>query len=230
MKTASKLLTLVCLFGGITNIHAQSQLTNPFLNSGRQYFYQSGARELYTDLKGEPFLLKDWAKGSITTEFAQTDNLNMLYNEVEDQLIFKVKRGDVKKVIDPVKEFNIIDSENGNKLRNFKAGFDRTNFSSEKTFFEVLADGKVKLLKKNWKHISQNREYSGKIAQTVMSYPNYYLVFDDNVPVKLKANKKSLTNQFGSKLKDVNQYIETNQINLKHENDVLKLVNYYNSL
>lgn len=230
MKTVFKLLTLGCFLGSSSTVYSQVQITMPFLNSGSQYFYASGARELYADVKGNPFLFSDWAKGSIITDFAQTDNLNMLYNEVDDQLIFKVRKSDVGKVIAPVKEFRIVDNETGSSPRKFRAGFKSTKFSTDKTFFEVLVEGKVTLVRKNWKHISQNREYSGKIAQTVKSYPNYYLVFEDNVPIRLKPNPKVLKTQFGSKLKDIDQYVQSNLLNLKHEDDVIKLVNYYNSL
>jgi hypothetical protein len=230
MKRVFKLLILVCCLMASVEAFSQSQLATPFLNSGSQYFYRSGARELYTDIKGEPFLFADWSKGSITTDFAQTDNLNMLYNEVDDQLIFKVAKKDVRKVVLPVKEFNIVDKENGNNLRKFKAGFAPTKFSTERTFFEVLVDRKTTLLKKNLKSISQNREYSGQIARTVVNSTNYYIVSDNNVPTKVKLNEKSVKKLLSAKQANVEEYIQSNQLNLKQQDDLVKLVNYYNTL
>ncbi len=226
MKTTFKLILLTGFIFGNVAVYAQSQLTTPFLNSGNGQFNASGAKEYYLDIKGQPYLFADWSKGSIKTDYAQTDNVNMLYNEVDDRLIFKVAKSDVRKVALPVKEISITDVENGNAIRKFKAGFARTKFSNDKTFFEVLIDGKTKLLKKNIKNISENREYSGKIARTVVSDTNYYLVFDDNKPVEIKLNQKSANKL----LANVSGFIQSNQLNLKRQDDLIKLVNYYNTL
>ena len=187
-------------------------------------------RETYKDIQGSPFLMDYWSKGSVTTKEAVITDLNMMYNEVNDQLLFKVKEGDNEKLLDLIKEFTIVDKDRGNVKRKFLAGFAPTKYSNDKTFFESLTVGKAKLLKKNSKIISENKEYSGKTARTVVANTNYYIALEDNVPVKIALNEKSIAQLLDFKGPDINQYIKSNQLNLKQEEDLIKLINYYNTL
>ncbi|MGF1924464.1 MAG: hypothetical protein ACQUHE_09830 [Bacteroidia bacterium] len=225
MKTTFYLLVLSCVFLSTTNVNAQSTLRN---RNFSELLMRSPAYEVYLDLRGEPFLFSDWAKAKVTTDYATTEDVKMLYNEVSDELTFKVAKRDVRKVSAPVKEFAITDEKNGNVVRKFRAGFKDTKFSNAETFFEVLVDGDTKLLKKNLKYIYQNREYSGKVARTVVDDPTYYLVFNDNVPIKLKSNQKLFVSQFGEKLKDLDKYIQENELDVKKQADLIKLVSQYN--
>ncbi len=187
-------------------------------------------RDVYKEVQGSPFLFDKWSKGSITTKQNVKEDVNLLYNEVEDRILLKVQEGEADNFVDRIDAFTIVDKENGSALRKFKSGFLPTKYSSEKTFFEVLIDGKARLLKKNEKVIAENREYSGKIARTVVDNTNYYIALGDNVPVKVKANDQSVAKLLDFQNNQIAQYIKSNKPNLKQEDDLVKLITYYNSL
>lgn len=227
MKSIIKTLIVCCAFLSTQAVFAQTTYySSPF--GFNNLIYRSPVQEVYLELKGNPFLLTDWAKGSITTSETVVDNLNILYNEVDDQLIFKTSKSNKEKVVLPVKEFTLVDETNGNATRKFSAGFAPTSATDEHTFFEVLVNGNTKLLKKNLKSISQNREYSGKIANTVIDDTNYYLVAKDNKLVKL--NKKNINKFLMSENRQLADYVQSNALHLKKEDDLIKLFNYYNTL
>ncbi|MGF1924465.1 MAG: hypothetical protein ACQUHE_09835, partial [Bacteroidia bacterium] len=129
----------------------------------------------------------------------------------------------------PVHEFVILDPKS-NTERKFRSGFAATKMTSEKSFFEVLADGKVKLLKKNHKIISESKEYSGAVKKSVSDGIKYYLVNGEQAPVVVKLDLKSITAILPNWETQVSAYTKEYKLNLKNQEDAAKLVVYLNSL
>jgi len=99
--------------------------------------------------KGSPFLSENWSQGDIKIKGDSIvyENSSMLYDQVLDQIL--INRGEkVWKVEAPVAEFTISD---GKKLRNFKSGFPEIAGNDKNSFYEVLSNGSVKLLKQTRK-------------------------------------------------------------------------------
>lgn len=181
----------------------------------------------YADVKtGVPFVLKDWSVGAITANGkVQKEELMLKYDEVDDELLVKGEGNSVKKFSLPIEAFTIKD---GSKTRVFVSGFKPTKNANSSAYYEVIADGKVKLLRKNFKKISEYKEYSGATAKVIKDDVQYFIVASDNQPTPIKLDQKSILEVLSDKGAVVEEHIKANKLNLKKENDVVLLFQFYN--
>lgn len=104
-------------------------------------------------------------------------------------------------------------------------------------FYEVISNLEKTnyLVKEEQKYLYDPNRSRG--YQTENSLPmewkkrTYYFIKNSNGKyIKTKLNKKAVLKVLGDKNKEVKSYVASNKINLKKENDVVKLLNYYHSL
>ncbi|MCP2043187.1 hypothetical protein [Pontibacter sp. HSC-36F09] len=182
-------------------------------------------------MTGSPYLHKEWAKGSLTLKNGTVyQGIDLMYDQVKDVIIFKTKNGDVKELLEPVQEFKIGYIENNKQVeRTFRSGFSGDGVPA-KAFMEVLADGQVALLKHTSKKIFDRKNYSSAtIDREVQESEDYYIAVGDKA-VKVKKSKNSLLAAIPDKKDYLETYIKSNALNLRDDNDMAKLVAYYNSL
>lgn len=225
MKTKLKFVVFVAASAFIgTNLQAQSRLN---LSDPSEFTVFNR----YSEMKGQPFLFKDWALGTVkTADKGEKKDVQIKYDEVEDRLLTKGEGEQMMQFASPIVEFVIADAEKGG-VRTFKSGFSATKFSTDKTLFQVLVDGKVKLLRKNNKTISEGKEYgSAAIIKTVIDGIKYYIVGANNEPVVVKLDQKAILALLPDKQTELTEYAKSNKLNLKKEEDAAKLIAYYNTL
>ncbi|MES2448076.1 MAG: hypothetical protein V4546_12895 [Bacteroidota bacterium] len=181
----------------------------------------------YADVKtGVPFVLKDWSQGAITVNGkVQKEELMLKYDEVDDELLVKGEGNSVKKFSLPIEAFTIKD---GSKIRVFVSGFKPTKNANSNAYYELIADGKLKLLRKNFKKISEYKEYSGATAKVIKDDVQYFVVSSDNQPTPIKLEQKSILQVLSDKGAAVEEHIKANKLNLKKENDVVSVFQFYN--
>jgi hypothetical protein len=171
------------------------------------------------NMKGSIYLFKSWKNLSTLTSFSnkklKIDNLN--YDIENKQFVAKISNDSIyifdnlKSVKTPFYSFKNIDG----------------------TFYELLVDGKVQLLK----------EYTGKYKKAVINKmtnqvvkkPQYVkteiLYLRQNKKIKkIKLKRSSIQKFISSKKEEIKKYIKINKLSYKKENDVIKLINFYNSL
>jgi len=184
----------------------------------------------YKDVTGSPYLFENWALGSAkTVDNATKKDIELKYDEIEDILIMKGAENKLMIFPAQVAEFTINDSKT-NSTRTFKSGFNATKSTTDQSFFEVIADGKVKLLRKNHKVISESKSYSGAVNRSVSDGVKYYLVTADNTPVAVKLDVKSIGALLPGKETVLAEYVKANKLNIKNHEDAAKLIAYYNTL
>ncbi|RWU07735.1 hypothetical protein [Pedobacter chitinilyticus] len=182
---------------------------------------------LYDGVNGNPFLLKDWSKGSVTSGTAVLKDQLLKFDEIENRLLIKGDDGVARTFKTVINSFTIADK---NKERVFASGFHKGLENDNFTFFEVLAGEKVKFLKRNVKVISVSTEYSGKVVKNVTSEIKYFISLPGKAPEVIKLGDKTLLTILGNKGSELDSYIKANKLNLKREDDVVKLINHYNTL
>ncbi|RYE27173.1 MAG: hypothetical protein EOP45_02050 [Sphingobacteriaceae bacterium] len=180
------------------------------------------------DIKGSPYLNDNWVNASVKLNNGITykENMYVKYNQEKDELYFKGNNDETLSFVDAVKEFTI----QNNELKYYKNGYKDIPGTSKNTFFEVLANGTLQLLKKTKVYIMENKDYGS--AVTTKSYTKdikYYIVSGDNAQ-QIKNDKKSLLNVLDDKKDQIEEYIKSNKSNLKSDVDLAKIVNYYNTL
>jgi hypothetical protein len=129
--------------------------------------------------------------------------------------------------VNPVSEFKIDLSKDGKKdERIFKKGF----ASDPETFYQVLADGKAVLLKRNKKVIVDKTPYNSATAVKLFESQDRYYLYVDNKLIPVKKNHKSILAALPDKTDELNKYIQEETIDFKTDEDITKLVVHYNSL
>lgn len=186
----------------------------------------------YESVEGSPFLYEKWNKGTVTLDNGTIyKDISLKYDQVRDVLLFESKGGEAFEFVNKVKSFKIVTAESGeNKERVFRSGYKQGNDIKENNFIEVLAVGKVELLKKTTKQILEESSYESALKKKNIHAKESHYLSDGTALSKIKMNEKSLLTALKDKDAELNEYLKKNNLKIKKEEDVLQLVNYYNSL
>lgn len=108
----------------------------------------------------------------------------------------------------------------------FKNGYPPINKQNNKSFYQLLSEGKATLLKYHAIQWFDDKPYNTtNITRIYTRLEQYYLYLNGQM-FKLEKNKRNLP-----KLLDIPaNHISEQKLNLKKEEDAIKLVAYYNSL
>jgi hypothetical protein len=206
---------------------AQVKFSNDI--QGRPYMEKSD-----TEIEGNPYLIPDWVIGSVLLGNGKTGTLKLKYNIAKDELSFE-NPADTSSLnfVDVVKSFTLnpfkIDESNLLPLV-FDSGFPAIDNQTTATYYQVIGDGKAKLLKHYKKKIEVNKAFnSATSTQTFVLADNYYLLVNGQMS-KIKPSQKTITAALKDKETQLKTYLKTNSINYRSDADLAKLFGYYNSL
>lgn len=190
-------------------------------------------KQSYQEVNGSPYFVDKWMKGDV--KFAngrELKNIALLYDQVKDALLFKGKDNEDYYFNDQVSQFTVYYiSDDKNFTGNFRNGFSAKGLTNL-SFFEVLYDGKTKLLKRNNKSISESKEYnSATTVKTVHTNTVYYIANSTTAVALKKLDMKSLTEALdATKVEKVKEYVSSNQLNLKFQQDLIRILSFYDTL
>jgi hypothetical protein len=153
--------------------------------------------------------------------------MSLKFDQISGDVIFKDRAGKSMGFADPVAEFKLTDKNNATRL--FRSGYKPGNANSERSFYEVLYDGGIVLLKDPKKNIVEHRSYnSSTTVKSIVETPVYYIQAKGQL-VKIKKDTKTLLSALGN-LPSLKKYIQDTKLNLKDESDLAKLMLYYDSV
>ncbi len=186
----------------------------------------------FPDVKGSPYLNDTWQNGIILIEKVNRIELNKIkFNCFQNQIEYE----EDGKVYTPLKKYtefiiNEVGENNQTKKRIF-----RNEFVSEQeflTYFKVLFDGETKLLQKYAVRIEEYAEpLSLNKIKRFNKIPQLYVYKSNNQSlIKIKKDKKTILRTFENKSEQVAKYISSNALNLKNEEDIIKICSYYDTL
>ncbi len=179
----------------------------------------------YTNVKGSPYLHNDWTTGSVKLRSGKTfDGMKLKYDQVEDDLIFLSDGGKEMTFAEPVVEFTIQD-------KTFRRGYPAADGASANAFYEVLTEGKMALLKRTSKKVIEEPAYNAATSvKSIRTNENYYLTATNLELTKIKKDKKTILSALSDKQAELESYMKDQRLDLRQEQDVVKLISYYNSL
>jgi hypothetical protein len=186
---------------------------------------------VYVDVEGSPYLTKDYNKGTVKLANGSTyKDILIKYNQIDDVIYFQ-RGDDVLSFVEPVKEFTIAYIKGAKALNgHYRNGYPAIGKNTEKSFYEALTDGTAQLLKRTSKYIIKNKPYnSATETQTINEDISYY-IFADSKMTLIKKDKKYILPALNNKQTELDTFIKSNNLNLKNDDDLTRLVVYYNSL
>jgi hypothetical protein len=185
----------------------------------------------YGSIDGNPFLYADFAPGRMILETGEVLGLSLRYDIYSRQIHFKNK-DKVYEVVNPEKlDMIVIDTISFQYITYLKSPGDKTPEGS--SFLILKTDGKCKLfVKKNMRIQDAEVPKAFQEAQPAKFIPlgdTYYLKPDKKSAVRV-TNKKDLLNILADKKDELNKFIDSNKLETKDLDDLVKIVTFYNSL
>jgi hypothetical protein len=112
----------------------------------------------------------------------------------------------------------------------FRNGFGLIDDLSGAAFYQVLYDGKTKLLK----HISASKSecynYGGIYKQCFKASERFYIQKSDGSLLRVDTNKELIWGVFGASQNQVKTYTSQNKLRIKRWPDVCKILQYFDSI
>lgn len=183
---------------------------------------------------GTPYINKDWMYGELVLDTDLSIETMFRYN-LESQNIELIYDLDTLIFLQPLrmKEFHFM----GKKfIYDIALGSDRRGDYMEAAYLEVLVDGNCQLLRKYEKFISTGSnglKYAAAEAstETYQMRTNLYIRYSPlNAPVRLNKINKRIIDSFPGNNSDLVAYIRDNSLKLNSEDNLMRLIEYYNSL
>jgi len=230
--TYTALLTLgFNALAGLAKAQTMSDVSTQFISEGVP---KTASKEThYEDLEGSPYVSDVWMPGEAKLSDGKTyTGLLLKFDEIAGMLIFKYTLKDSAMAFKypPVEfKFSYITSNRQHDVH-FVNGFDAVDGADASTFYQVFNDGKIRLLKKTVKKIVTYTQFnSAAISRRVVESSSYYIV-KDKLPVKIKTDKKSVLAFLNDVSGKIQLYIAENSLDTKKEEDLIKIIDYYNAL
>jgi len=226
MKALAKHIVLIALYLFMSN-SARSQSVKDqlvFDQQDRALLTSDNLRE-----EGTPLLTVRWLSGLVKFSNGTTYKSDFLKYDLEkDQLYFKdTKSDDLLLFALPVSEFSL---QIGKENLLFKSGYAAVDRNKPSSFYQVLVEGGVQLLKHRVKQPFDERAYNSATTTRTYKEDEYFYVAKNNTPVKIKKDKKQVLAALGNHAAELEAYITEEKLNLKNEEDLMKLIVFYNSL
>lgn len=180
---------------------------------------------------GSEYLYPKFVKGHVLQQNdTYYNDMELNYDVLSDKLVF-LKEGQEMAFKLPIKEFQIIKSATAPvKLEVYRNGFPASGSFTDKSFYQVINDGKVMVLRKPVKSITESTPYgSAKVQKNIVNGEQYF-IFKDGKMDKIKKDKKDLLSALSDKKDQLDEFIKTKKLNLKSDDDIKALLDYYNSL
>ncbi len=230
------LLTIIVIFS-LPLLRAQANTINTTGKFGSQIFlsdvYGRAFENIYADVNGSPYFLADYKYATITlTDGRKYSNVKAKINLVEQELVFIAANG-IEGYIGKgmVASIAFADTtKQGIKSYVFQTGFPKVDNQTNIHFYQVLASGKATLLKSIVKSIGEHgNELSGEKSKDFMERENSYVMIGSEMK-RLKKEKDFFMSIMADQAVPMVQYFANNKINFKNEEQLVKLIEYYNSL
>jgi len=183
----------------------------------------------YSKIKGSPYIYDDWLQGEVITNDGKVYKKMLIkFNAENDELTFVYNKTDTpQRFADPIRMFTIY----AERDRVFANQFPKIDGQNAASYYEVLVPGKAMLLMRH-KEVMQTGINNVTRASTDGVYTNFdiYYIYKDNRMQLLKPSRNGVLKVLADKSADVTAYADGQKINFEQEEDLKKLLNYYNTL
>ncbi len=186
-------------------------------------------QKTYSQIDGSPYYHKDFIEGAIITkDGVKYDKIPLRYNAYDDRMEYKHKSGiafyftrpeDYKEIIIEDTHFVYGDFTNGKDLI--------------PSYYELMNDGKVSLLKKTKRSLREAepaKPFSDPKPAKFVSKPDMYFILKDGKKLYEIKNGKAIISILKDKKEEISAYIKANKLKAKKENDLIKIISYYNEI
>jgi hypothetical protein len=223
------------LFASSINSFAQRVIdVDKFEGSALHFFKAVGGEPLMNTkfvklVEGTPYFTDRWIKGSVFIDDNEYRNFYLRVNIMETTLEFMDRKGEQMICTMPVKRVILTDSLKETQYRFVHSAFLPDHPEAKKSWLLELVSGTAKLYKLEKKQVNEIRPYGSATTEQHIVNSYVYFVLNDK---EIKRIKKlsDVSDLLASKKDMLDEYIKTNRLNAKSEKDLIRLIEYYNTL
>lgn len=210
------------------HLNSQAQLGVNLQLANNDVNYSGNTTKGNTDTQ---YLYDGWNKGTVKlSNDSLYRGMNLMYDLSNDRLIFKADNGIPQLFKLQVKEFTIAAPENGGTSRRYKCGYPAVDGGNEKTFYEILSEGKNILLKRTQMKRVEEREAGMLYSVKKMKPMETYFIINNNKLIKIKREKNVIYPILSPNKTEIEIYVSSNKLSLKKDSDLSILFDHFNSL
>lgn len=197
---------------------------------GVQYNDGSYINEKGNNIKGTPLLFDNWNYGTVWLVTGEKyDSMQVKYDLYSDRLIVLINDTEYE-FNTGVSSFRITDSVT-RKVLLYRNGFDPISSFSRQSFYQVLYDGKTKLLLKIRKKIvSDITSTPGVKARSFEDEKNYFFVTSKGELKKIKKKNIDILDMLDDKREQLKKMVSEQKLKLNKDEEIIQLLHYYDSL
>ncbi|MBN1253277.1 MAG: hypothetical protein JXA16_14150 [Bacteroidales bacterium] len=225
MKNLSFLIFYSLLNSNIVSCQGINKAVDDFFHY--QFIHPGEVNKLsYSEIKGSPYLTDDFVESKIYLSKDSIFSIHLRYNIFNNQIEFQ-KENEVYAISNP-EIFQKIEILNSTFIY-----YNDKSDSKKNSYYKLLVEGDCYLLAKNrvrFKEQGEEKPYVGASPAEFIRLKDQYLLFlNENSPIAIK-NNKSLKNILSDKKDEISDFIKKEKISCQDENDLIKLITYYNKL
>lgn len=178
----------------------------------------------HIDIDGNPYFPKEWIEGSITLKTGKKIAYNALrYNLMSGNLEFNYT-GKPYDVINSMNEFAL-------GTMRFRNGFSTTEKQNSESFYQVLYDGKQKLLCHRTANVYFEQAYNSATKTKKLDViETYYVQKMDGKLYEVRKNLKYFLVILGDKSNQLEEFCKKENIKLKSWNDAVRILEFSDGL
>jgi len=184
--------------------------------------------EKYSGIRGTPFLVDKWYKGTVSTPKGVYQNLELKFNVYDNSLFFN-KNDESFELQDDIVSFTLMPKPDDPSTHMiYKRGIKGADLKGSE-YVQVLLEGSVGLYKLDVKQLTEMSEINAGIVKTFANTAKYYISKNGQLSF-LKLNKSELLAALSDKQDKVQAYINEKKLSFRKDSDAVELLKYYASL
>lgn len=208
-------------------INAQQAIDQGQNGSATTMRFYNMPENIYNVLEGSPYSSVEFKEGSILPSLPNAKwiaGYKLRYNSYANQLEFR-ESNVIKKVLSTdIKAFKIGETT-------YQSGFPAVDKLNQNSFYHLLYDGKVKLLKNSTTQLQEVKTADDvKQGDKFITYDYYYLLENEEMKKFFTTKKAFLKVISSAKIPAVEVFINDKKLKLKDEKDFMEVVKFYDSL
>lgn len=177
--------------------------------------------EFGTDIQGTAFYSNDWTAGLVLFKDGKfAKGLPLRFNVYNNKVYFQREENQLE-FTEPVRAFWLgTDSVTAALFRN---GYTPVDKNDGETFYEVLANGKVQLLKYRQKLVREIAKLNMPKEKMFEDVEALYVFLPNYRIEKIKKNKSDILKALPEHADAINKILDANKLNLKNEESLVTL-------
>ncbi len=182
----------------------------------------------YSEVRGTPFLFDKWIKGSVTIPRGTYVDMQLKY-DVYGNTVYYNREDQSYEFQDPILSFILMPvAGDSSSYMYFTKGITAPGLK-ETQYVQVLAEGNIALYKSEFKLLSELNEINRGVVQS-FSKSSRYFALKNNVIELVRLNKNEIMALMADKEKEVSAFISKYNLSFKKEQDIIAIIDYYNTL